>query len=158
MSSTSDPALQVNQLPISIEFPEDPERFREVLTTNLRNTASTVNTKEGGLYNLIEQFPSKQYYNINNVNTFRNVYRKVFDLTVLNGGPIGGGATVTFPHGIVGLMFGTLIYAGCTSVTPTYFSVMGQPNIFLSATNINFTNPLGVALTSVIAVCEYLKN
>lgn len=159
MSVSSDPALLVNQLPISVEFPRDSEKFLEILSELYKRIANSVNTKEGGLYTLQEFYDFKQYYTLTNTGVFRNNYRKVFDLVSLNGGNIDGGATVSFAHGITGLAFGTMVYAGCTSVTPTYFSVMGQPTIYLDANNINFTNPLGAtALTSVIAVCEYLKN
>ena len=159
MSFSSDQALQVNQLPISIEFPKEQERFYEILTLWAKRVTNAVNSKEGGLYSLEELFDFKQYFTASNPNVFRNDYRKTFDLTGLNGGNIAGGATVSFPHNINGLFQGTLIYAGCTSVTPTYFSVMGQPTIYLDSVNINFTNPLpATALSSVIAVAEYLKN
>jgi hypothetical protein len=158
MSSSSDPSLQVNQLPISIDFPKDEERFLDTLSLWAKRVGNAVNTKEGSLYSLQEFFNFKQYYTVGDPQTFRNVYRKCFDLVDLNGGNIPAGGTVSFPHGITGLFEGTMIYAGCTSTTPTYFSVMGQPTIYLDSVNINFTNPIGVPLKSVIAVCEYLKN
>lgn len=158
MSSSSDPSLQVNQLPISIDFTQDDERFKDTLSLWAKRVANAVNTKEGSLYSLQEFFNFKLYYTVGDTQNFRNTYRKCFDLVDLNGGNIGPATTVAFPHGITGLFEGTLIYAGCTSVTPTYFSVMGQPTIYLDSVNINFTNPLPVALTAVLAVCEYLKN
>lgn len=158
MSVSSDQPLLVNQLPISFEIPKDPDRFHDIMSLWIKRVANAVNSKEGGLYSLNELFNSNQYYNINDVNTFRNVYRKTFDLVNLNGGNIGAGSTVAFPHGITGLFQAAIIYAGCTSVTPTYFSVMGQPTVYLDNVNVNFTNPLGVALTAVMVVAEYLKN
>lgn len=158
MSFSGDIALQVNQLPLTIDIPKDPDEMRQSLLLYLKQMANSLNTKEGALYTLQELYDFKQYYTINNPNVFRNNYRSVFDLVQINGGNISGGATVAFPHNIKGLLYGTMVYAGCTSVTPTYFSVMGATAVWLDATNINFTNPLsGTALSSVIAVCEYLK-
>lgn len=157
MSFSSDGALLINQLPLSQEFPEDDARFLETLTLWAKQVASAVNSKEGGLFSLQELFNSHQYFTQGNPNVFRNVYRKTFDLVDLNGGNIGAGATVAFPHNITGLLAATIVYAGCTSVTLTYFSVMGQPSVYLDAVNVNFTNPLGVALNSVLVVAEYLK-
>ena len=157
MSFSSDQALLVNQLPIAIDFEKEDKRFDEKLTLWAKDVGNTANTKTGGLYNLVELFNSNQYFTQGNPNVFRNVYRKTFDMVNLNGGNIGAGATVSFPHNISGLSSAALVYAGCTSTTPTYFSVMGQPTVYLSATNVNFTNPLGVALTAVYVVAEYLK-
>ena len=159
MSSSSDPALEVNQLPISIEFPKEPEGFRETLSLWQKRVSNAVNTKEGGLYDIEERFSFKQYFTPAQPFTYRNVYRKCFDLVNLNGGPIAPAATVSFPHNIVGLFQAGDIKADCTSATPIYFSVMGPTVIWLDMVNINFTNPLGaVALTKVIAIAEYLKN
>lgn len=158
MSISSDQALLINQLPISLDLPKDAEGFHETVELYLKRIANIINTKEGGLYTLIEQGNSELYQMVSTMST-SNVYRKCFNLTDLNGGNIAGGATVAFPHNITGLFAGTLIYAGCTSVTPTYFSIMGQPSIYLDAVNINFTNPLpATALTKVFAICEYTKN
>jgi hypothetical protein len=159
MSSPTDFTLIANQLPISQEFPKDQDRFLETLTLWEKRVANAVNSKEGGLYSLQEIFSFKQYFTLNNPGVFRNVYRKCFDMVDLNAGPIAGGATVAFPHGIVGLFESGDIKADCTSATPTYFSVMGQPTVYLDAVNVNFTNPLpATALTKVVVIAEYLKN
>ena len=162
MSISSDPALIVNQLPISIELPSDPREMREILTLWMKRVANAVNYKEGSLYNLIELYSFKQYYNIANVNTFRNVYRSVFDMTTQNATlpntPIAPSATVSFAHNITGLMFGTMIYAGCTTTQPRYFSVMGETSVWLDPININFTNTSTFPITACTVVAEYLKN
>jgi len=153
-------ALISNQLPISQEFPSEPDQFLETLTLWEKRVSSAVNSKEDGLHTVQESLSFKQYFTVQMPGVFRNVYRKCFDMVFLNGGvPIAGGATVSFPHDIIGLMFAGDIKADCTSATPTYFSVMGQPTVYLDATNVNFTNPLSsVALTDVIVIAEYLKN
>lgn len=158
MSFNSDPATQVNQLPLTVEFPRDENRFYEVLTLWAKRITNSINSKEGGLYSLQELFDFKQYFTAGNPNVFRNDYRKTFDITGLHGGNIAGGATVNFPHNIVGLGQGTLIYATCTAVTGLEFTVV-FPYFTIDAANINFTNPLpATALSTVIGVAEYLKN
>src|SRR5215467_13270766 len=124
MSISSDQPLLVNQLPISIEFPKEEERFYDVLTLWATRVANAVNSKEGSLYTLQELFDFKQYFTANNSTVFRNDYRKTFDITGLNGGPIAGGATVNFAHNIVGMQQGTLIYATCTTATGVTFTVV----------------------------------
>jgi hypothetical protein len=157
LSFSSDDPLLVNQLPLSIDFPKEQDKFREIITELYKRIANSVNTKEGGLYSLQELYNFNQFFKPNNPNQFRNVYRKVFDLIAINGGPIAGGATVTAPHNIKGLMSATNIYASCTSSTPTYFTVV-YPDAYLDSVNLNFTNPLGsTTLTNVYFVAEYLK-
>lgn len=157
MGFSSDKSLQSNQLPISVEFPLEPDQLRNTLDISYKRIVSSVNTKEGALYTLDEQANFKKVYDINDTQNFRSGYRKVFDLVDLNGGNIGAGATVAFPHNITGLFNTIIIYASCTSVTPIYFTVV-YPNVYLDAVNVNFTNPLGVALTQAMVVAEYLKN
>ena len=158
MSFSSDQPQIFNQLPVSIDLPKDPEQYHEVQELFMKRVSNVVNTKSGGLYS-INEYGNSEQYQVSSTQTTSNVYRKCFNLTDLNGGNIAGGATVAFAHNITGLFAATIIYAGCTSVTPTYFSVMGQPSIYLDAVNINFTNPLpATALTRVFAVCEYTKS
>lgn len=158
-SNTSDLALTVNQLPITVDIPKDPERFYEYLSLHIKRTSNVVNTKTGGLYNLEELYNSNQFFTPSNPNVFRNVYRNVFDLVLLNGGNIGAGATVVFPHNINGLFQTALIYASCksTDVSPKFFTVV-YPDVFLDSVNINFTNPLAVTLSQCVVIAEYLKN
>lgn len=158
MSFSSDNASLINQLPLSIDFPKEDDKFFEVLTNTYKRIANATNTKTAGLYILQELINSNQFYSRQTTQQFRNVYRSTFDVVALNGGPIPGGATVAFPHNINSLKETALIYASCTSATPTYFTVV-YPDAYLDATNLNFTNPLaGTALTAVTLVAEYLKN
>src|ERR1700677_1234479 len=114
MSFSSDPALLVNQLPLSITFPRDQDKFLEILTELYKRIANAVNTKEGGLFIPVELFNFQQFFT-SPTGELRNVYRKAFDLVFLNGGPIPAGGTVVFPHNITGIKYATLIYASCTS-------------------------------------------
>ena len=158
MTFSSDPALQVNQLPISIEFPKEEEKFYEVLTLWAKRVTNSVNSKEGGLFSLQELYDFKQFFTAGNPSNFRNDYRKTFDITGLNGGPIPASATVVFPHNITGNLTGTLVYATCTTNLGAFFTVV-FPYLILDTVNLTFTNPLpGNTLVTVIGVAEYLKN
>lgn len=158
MSISSDQPLLINQLPISQDLPKDPEKFHETLSLFVKRVSNVVNTKTGGLYSQ-QEFSNSELYQVISPLTTSNVYRKCFDITALNGGNIAGGATAgPFNHNITGLKYATLIYAGCTSTTNEYFTVMGYPDIFLNATQITFTNTTALILSQVFAVCEYLKN
>lgn len=158
MSFSSDQPFVSNQLPISIDYPKpDTPEFLNVLSLDRKRISDAVNTKEGALYLLDEIASFKQYFTQGNPQQNRNAYRKTFDLVNLNGGNIGAGATVTTPHNISGISSAVLIYASCTTITSEFFTVV-YPDIFLDATNINFTNPSAAILTQCYVVAEYLKN
>lgn len=176
MSFTNDPAILVNQLPISIEFPKDTETFKEVLTLWERRVANIINTKEGGLYTLQEFFSFKQYFTPNTPGVFRNVYRFTYDMVALNGGPIAPGATVSTPHNIplpnnITLLNGVNIYGSATNsdVAPNgpkrlplpYSSETTTLNIEIYFDNLNVVIINGstqTALTYCTIVLEYLKD
>ncbi len=169
MAFNSNMPLLVNQLPISIDFPKDQLKFLEILTELYKRIANCVNTKEGGLFSLEELFDSQQYFTPGVPNVFRNVYRKVFDMTALTGGPIGPGATVSFPHNITGLLSPTFIYGGATNsdspvkyIPLNYVSatlVTDQVQIYLTPTNVVLVNgATNSALTQATIVAEYVKN
>lgn len=165
MSSVSDVALVSNQSSISLEVPKpsDPN-FDQIMSLYLKRMTDSINTKEGSFYPLEEILNFKQYFDINDTQVTRNVFRKTFDFVDLNGGPIAGGATVFFPHGIldssgnVDISDTAIIYAGCTTAEPRFFSVM-YPNVYILGTDIYFVNPLpATAVTKCNVVAEYLKN
>lgn len=157
MSFTSDNPIQVNQLPISVDFDiKDIESLKWLLEQNYKRTVSAINTKEGSFYLLQELGNFKQWYTRNDTLRNRNVYRFVFDLVGLNGGNIGPGATVSFNHNISNLTNAALIYASCTSVVPELFTVV-YPYAKMNATQVVFTNPTANALTQVDFIAEYLK-
>lgn len=157
MSFSSDNALLLNQLPISIEVPDpkDPG-FLDILTLLLKQINGSVNTKENSLYLLQETGSFKKLFVVDNPQKTRNAYRRVFDLVKLNSGNISAGATVTFPHGISGIKETMMIYANCTSTEPRYFSIMNE-KVYLTPTQVVFTNPSAAALTQCDVVAEYVK-
>jgi hypothetical protein len=158
MAFTSDNPLQSNQVPISNDFPQygGPDFFY-VLEQCYKRMVSSLNTKEGAFYLLLEQATFKQLYTAGNTLQNRNVYRKVFDVVAQNGGPIGPSATVTFAHNISSLTNSMLIYGSCTSNVPEFFTVV-YPYVKLNATNVVFTNPTTDTLTQAIVIAEYTKN
>ena len=168
MSFSSDQPTLVNQLPLSMDFPDDPVKFKEILTLLYKRIANAVNTKEGGLFSLAEQFDFQQYFIQGNPNNFRNVYRKTFDMVNLNGGPIAPGATVTFAHNINGIVDPTHIYGAATNsdvpvkyIPLNYVSttlITDQVQIYLDPTNVTLINgATQSALTQAYIVAEYLK-
>ena len=94
MAYTNDPAQQSNQLPISIDFPEDEKDLREVLTTSYKKTVDSVNTKIGGLFTLEEVANFERWFTVDSVTQTRNGYRKTFKLNP---------NSLTFAHGIQSL-------------------------------------------------------
>lgn len=157
MSFSSDNSVQTNQIPRSLDLPEATDKsFNDLLTGHLKRIGDSVNTKEDALYLTQETANFKQLYTKNNPQMNRNGYRTVLDLVALNGGNIGAGAAVSFPHGITGILGTLIIYANCTSVTPKYFSIMNQ-TVYLNQTNVFFTNPEAAALTQCDVVAEYVK-
>lgn len=164
MTFSSDPSIQVNQLPISVEFPKEFNRFLETHSLFTKQMVNAINTKEGSIYSLQELGNFQQYYTISDPNSFRNAYRKVFDMVNLNGGNIGASATVSFPSGIVGAKYSIGMVAHCTTIDGDnrLFSIMGPTSVWMNITaptpTINFTNPMPVALKYAIVVAEYLKN
>jgi len=157
MGFSSNQPLLSNQLPISVDLPQDPEQLRTVLTDNYKKTANIMNTKEGSLY-LFEEIASyKQLSGTLPSDPNINCYRKTFDLVSLNGGNIGAGATVAFPHDITGLYRSILIYVSAHSTGDEYFTCV-YPDCWMDSVNINFTNPSGSPVDQAIFVGEYAKN
>lgn len=168
MSFTSDKPIQVNQLPISIDFPKDQDKFMEAVTLFAKRVVNTLNTKEGGLFSLQELFDSQQYFISGNPNQFRNVYRKVFDIIALNGAPLAPGATFSQPHSIQGFSILTHLYGGATnSDNPPKFIPMpynsattltNQTESYVTSQNIVVINgATQTALTQCYIVVEFLK-
>jgi len=158
MTFINDAASFINQLPISIDLPDDFKQYREVTTLLFKRIIDALNKKTGSLYYLQELGNFQSFFTSGQPYVFRNDYRYVFDLISLNGGNIAGGASVTFAHGITSFMYGTLIYVTVTATTGLSFTCT-YPYSSMDATNIYFTNPLpSTALSSAIFVAEYLKN
>lgn len=147
-----------NQLIESVNLPslEDKSLFEDRLEDLLRKMSTVINTKEGGVYDLTEKVTFKRYFTTGDPLNFINVYRTCFDLINLNGGNIAGGASFSTAHNISNLDDAILIYVSCVTTTNEYFTAV-YPDVYLTATTIEFTNPNAAAVSSAIVVAEYTK-
>ena len=177
MAFSSDRALLSNQLPLSINFPEQPDQLSETLETTYKRIVNAINEKEGSLFPLQEVANFNSYFKyttaaslIPDPNNFRFGYRTTFDLIKLNGGPIGAGVTnialtaTTTPPLINGILNPTRGYGGATIAGPIYIFV-NDPQLYVRFNNtvpaaqvIQVTNNTGSSVTQFYWVCEYTKS
>jgi hypothetical protein len=167
MTFSSDNALNTNQLPISLDINPEDKEFNSILLLYLRRVANAVNTKESGLFLLLENAPFEQWYQIGNPQQNRNAYRLTIDLVFLNGGIIHSGSTSlvlsssTQPPNINGYLYPVQGFGGAVDTNGlSYF--LNDPQIYVryqaSTNTIIIQNNSGNALTWCVWVQEYLKN
>lgn len=171
MTFSSDPALNTNQLPISLDVNPEDKEFNSILLLYLRRIANAVNTKENGLFLLQETAPFEQWFQNGNPQQNRNAYRITADLVALNGGNIINQPpntplslslnTSTQPMAIMGYMFPVQGFGGAVDTTGlSYF--LNDPQVYVrfqaSTNTIIITNNSGNDLTWCVFVIEYLKN
>lgn len=158
MSFTNDiPGLQ-NQLPISIEFPLDAEEFRHQLNNTYQRIATTVNTKEGALYVPIEKVTGAQYFNVDDTQKNKIVYRMTVDF-----GALPNAGTKSVPHNIPGWNSDfrlTRSYGAATD--PINLEALPIPNsgILLENDDVDVTVTTSTnrsAFTETTIVLEYTK-
>ena len=94
--SNDKPALQ-DQLPISIEIPEDSKEFRDRFNDIYQKIATSLNAKEGGLYVPEEKTTGQRYFDASNPQKNKNVYRMVVDF-----GALPNASAKSVFHNIVG--------------------------------------------------------
>lgn len=162
MSFSSDPALLANQLPISVEFPKDFDRFLPILDLLYKRIANTVNTKEGGLYSKTEVAAFMQYFT-STPNEFRPVYRKVIEFGALpNAGikQVAHGLAVTNTYRWVRIYGAATDPVALTGISLDRSSPTLNENIKVDvdATNVTITTAINYsAYTSSQVVLEYTK-
>jgi hypothetical protein len=167
MTFSSDPALNTNQLPISLDVDPEEKNFQSILLLYLRRVANAVNTKENGLFLLQETASFEQWYQIANPQQNRNGYRTTVDLVNLNGANIPTGITnivlssSTQPTNINGYLYPVQGFGGAIDTSGiSYF--LNDPNVYIEYNNstntIIINNNSGNALTWCVWVMEYLKN
>jgi hypothetical protein len=167
MTFSSDPSLNTNQLPISLDVNPEEKDFQSILLLYLRRVANAVNSKESGLFLLQENANFEQWYKIGNPQDNRNAYRITADLVNLNGGNIATGTTnltlssSTQPMIINGYLYPVQGFGGAIDTSGlSYF--LNDPSIYVrynSSTNtIIIQNNSSNALTWAVWVQEYLKN
>jgi hypothetical protein len=172
MSFSNDPAQLSNQLPLSIDFPQDPDELQRILSSSYKQTVDSLNSKEGALYLLQEInsfaqfFPSSVDANSSQSLVLRPAYRVTFDLVAMNGGPISTGITVIplLPEQfIVGIVEPTSLRGAATISGPEYVSLHGASsdcefdNTNPNAQTIIVTNNYASEYSTAIFIFEYLK-
>lgn len=178
MTFSSNPALNTNQLPISLDVNPEESQFQDILLLYLRRIANAVNTKESGLFLLQENANFEQWYQIANPQQNRNGYRLTIDLVYLNNqlnsaSTIPTGSTsltlnsdpamppVTEPPAIDSYLYPVQGFGGAVDTGGlSYF--LNDPDIYVryqnSTNTIIIQNNSGNALTWCVWVMEYLKN
>lgn len=164
MSFSSDNPLLSNQLPISVDFPEEQKELRESITETYKKTASTVNMKVDGSYLPEETGSFKQYFSPNDSQQNRNGYRKLVDF-----GALPNTAVKTVAHGITFDASSTLtqLYAAASDPVNLLYipipyaspTLANNIEISLDATNVIITTGSNrSAFTTCYVVIEWLKN
>lgn len=158
MSFTSDTAAMGDQLPLSIDFPEEEKDFRNKLYNLNQRTAQAVNTKVGGLYTPQERGTGAQYSDSTNPQKNFNVYRMTMYFSNLPN--IG---TSTIPHGIAGWNSSFKLvqcYGGATAPATNKWTPLPNQNILVTGddTNVTITTSADYsAYNEITLVIEYTK-
>lgn len=160
---TFDPANSIGPfLQTSTFFPDDFDEFRVKFLEVYRNIANATNTREVGIYDLVEFLSGEQWFTVGNAQKKRRTFRKVFSI-----GAIAAGATSLTAHGLTNVTSFTHIYGTAVTDAPDnrplpYVSTVAvnqQISLRVTATDIEIINGAASAnITSAIVVLEYLKN
>lgn len=155
--SNDQPGLE-NQLAYSIEFPDDPEQFREKVYEVYQKIVNAVNSKTGGFYIPLEKGTSERYFEKNNTQVFRNVYR----MTVIFG-PLPNATSKSVAHNIIGWNnLYRLVHAYGAGNDPTDLEAIPIPNqnilLTMNSTNVTVTTTTNLSnYTLSTIVLEYTK-
>ncbi len=143
-------------------FPKEEDNLLRKLTALHTDVANTVNVREIALYQQNQAVLTGQQFSIPGTNqTKKYTFRQVYYF-----GSISAGATLTFAHGITGLVQLTLAYGTCVTASDfrpipyaSATNVTGQISLTVTATNIVIVNgSTSPNITSGIIVLEYLLN
>ena len=146
-------------------FPDDFDEFRAKFLELYRDLSNAVNTREVGVYDLVEFLTGENWFTTGNPQVKRKTYRKVFELPAT-----AAGATTLIPHGITGVNTTTTfthIYGACVTAAPdnrpipfaSATLVTDQIQVLVTAANVAVTNGATAPnITQGIIVAEYLKN
>lgn len=159
MGFSSNQPLVANQLPISVQFPRDPQDFIDTIDLLYKRVANAVNTKEGALYLLQELATFQQFFTSGDPLKLRNGYRKVIQ--------IDPAALPTFNHNIQGITQITDYWGIANTNIPDfrklpYAAVGANANIemVVSSTSVTIVKGAGAPYNIIggIVVLEYLKD
>jgi hypothetical protein len=172
MTFSSDPSVNTNQLPVSLDVNPGEEGFESTLLLYLRRIANATNTKNSGLHLLQETANFEQWFQSSpttdgSSQQNRNAYRITIDIIALYGGKFPDMTTDTVPLSastqppeINGYVYPVQGYGGATDTEGnSYFP--SDPNVtisYKSSTNtLTITNNTANELTQLYWVMEYLK-
>lgn len=145
-------------LPTTIQYPKDLEELINRLNKAYEDTATRLNIKQIGIFDLVEFLTGEQWPVVGNPQSKRQTFRKVFFFS---------DSSLTIAHGITGVTLYTHIYGAATDGTNFFpipyvdvTSVTNQIAITVDATNIHINKGAGAppAITNGIIVLEMLKN
>lgn len=142
----------------TLNIPDDPEKALKMLRERYYRTAECVNNREISLYPLQEIICGNQWYRDGTTQKFRTVYRTVIKIAA-----VGIGASVTTPHGIVGISEFTKICGVAITATYShplpYFGLAGASvELRADASSVIISgDAASIAITSAIVVLEYVK-
>jgi hypothetical protein len=140
-------------------FPEDKSQMLIKMTSVYTDIANRVNLREIALYDENLQLATGQQFSTpGNNKPRRQSFRKTFYF-----GAIGAGATLSFAHGIAGLVQFTHMHGTCVTAADfrpiPYVPAVAVNYISLNADAVNVNVQNGaIAINSGIIILEYLLN
>lgn len=184
MSSPAPPNSVSAYLPVDFYLPEDAQLRDIMINERERRTASIVNTKEIGIYQIAAFIPGtttvenpellngQQFFlqpAANTLKTSQYIYRSGFDIVALNGAPVPAGVPTAVNHGLSpggGAFTFTRIYGTATKAGPVfmplpYASPTLNLNIEVFVSNTQITVNVGAGqtqLTQCFVILEYFKS
>lgn len=153
-------------IPSTLVWSEDDSQFMYMITNRDTQIANAVNIREVGRYELVEIQNGQQYFNPNNTQNRRNVFRKVFNVGALAAG------VNNFPTGISpAATYFTRIYGVAQTTATTWVPIpLVSATLITDQISIIVTNVAGVqniqitvgatapVPTACVVVLEYVKN
>jgi hypothetical protein len=144
-------------LPTTIQYPKDQNELLNRLNKAYEDTASRLNAKQIGIFDLVEFLTGEQWPVVGDPQKKRQTFRKIFFFS---------DASLTFAHGITGITLCTHIYGAFTDGTNFYplpfvssVAIANQIQIVVTPVNVVVTKGGGApAITNGVIVLEYLLN
>lgn len=176
MSSPNPINTQSNFLPPEIDFPQDNNEFREILSNRQRLLANVVNVKENANYERRELITAQQWFSqvVSGYIKTQYGFRVTYDLVSLNGGPIPNGLTTVINIPTDPAVNTPTVISYTTGLQPTHgfgagvegttYYFINDPLLYVRFVNtsaviqtVNITNNTGGNVDPCVWCFEYLK-
>ena len=153
-----------SMVPVDVILPEDPEELRRILDDLLKKIIDSLNDKDIGHYNTVEELNGQRWFTDGNPQQFKRAYRKV-----VNFGALPNTGTKTVSHGITwnaNTTF-TRIYGCATKPSTVAIPIpYSDPNALINnillsvdTTNVTITTAANYStLTNCYVILDYLQN